>query len=54
MSAFNLRLPTKDPVARPKWMALFFLGFFASVAYYGALAWLVFWLSGKAFGPFLG
>ncbi len=54
MSAFNPRLLNKSAIARPKWMALFVLGFFVSVAYYAALAWLVFWLTGKAFGPLTG
>lgn len=53
MSAFNARLLNDNPVTRPKWVALFFVGFIGSVAYYAALAWLVFWLTGKAIGPLI-
>ena len=54
MTAFSPRLADKGRLTTPKWLALFFFGFVAAAAYYGALMWLLVWLGGKALGPLIG
>lgn len=53
MSALNQPLSPRSLVARPKWIALFFLGSVASIAYYADLVWLVFWLTGSDLSPLI-